>query len=633
MKSKKEKEKRVKGSVKREGREGGRPSMHLLPFYFSLFPSSFSCLGVKKDLLPMVLLLALALVGCGRGRKPNVILVVMDTTRADHLSCYGYPHATSPILDSLARESVLFKRAASPAPATLPAVTSILTGLYPYHHGVRYNNCYRLSRDVPLVSEAFRRRGYHAGAFISAYVLHSSFGLARGFERYDERFDKARQNLVGLNAVSGAERKAGSTTSAALEWLAQARQPFFLLLHYFDPHFPYQPPSMYEDKFSDPYDGEIAYVDLNLGRLLSFLRQEGMLENTLFVVTADHGEGLGEHGEETHAFCQYGTTLDVPLMIRFPGGEYGGRQVGSLVRLMDIAPTLLDYAGLKAEAPMDGESLLPLLKDDRPGNLPCYAEAVAPYVEFRWPMIFSLNTGRYKLILKKRPELYDLYYDPGEHRDLAAEKQELVAEMSAAIRGFYASAPGAVSGPARLSSDEKRRLLSLGYLSGGKAPSLQGKMFDFYLENNEKLSDVRLLARRREEVLYAEKVEVLDGALADIRELDRRNPGAPCVISALGFAYLRRKQLGEAAAAFYRLSEVPEMELDAMEKLAYIHLALGNWLGAERCFERLLRGGYDHAEIHQALGEIYRRTGRARQAEEMDGRARGEAAKRRRGEQ
>ena len=567
--------------------------------------------GVRQHPLLGALLLAAALGGCGRAEKPNVVLVVMDTTRADHLSCYGYGEATSPIIDSLARESVRFEQVASPAPATLPAVTSILTALHPHHHGVRYNSYYRLSEEVPLLSECFARRGYHTAAFVSAYVLHSSFGLARGFHDYDEEFGAPRRNLVGLDASAGAERSAAATTEAALAWLAAAREPFFLLVHYFDPHYPYQPTAAQANRFAHPYDAEIAAVDLNLGRLLSHLRQQGLLERSLLVITADHGEGLGEHGEETHAFQQYQSTLRVPLIMRFPGGEHAAQEVAPLVRLIDIAPTLLDYAGLKGAAGMDGESLLPLLAGKQRASRPSYGEAIAPYIEFRWPMIFSLNTGRYKLVLKKRPELYDLYYDAGERRNLAAEKGELVRELGAALRGFYSSRPGESREAGNISAEAKRRLLSLGYLSGGKAPALDARLFDFYVDNSDKNDDLKLLALRREEVLYAEDGKVVSAALADIRELDRANPGAPSVITALGYAYLRLNRLGDAQAAFQRLSEIPEMELDAVEKLAYIHLSTGNWLGAERCFKRLLARGYEDDRIHQALAEIDRRTGNA----------------------
>ncbi len=561
---------------------------------------------MDKKLLVSIIGLTLVLTACGKRSKPNVILVVMDTTRADHLSCYGYDQDTSPILDSLARQGVLFERVASPAPATLPAVTSILSGLHPYHHGVRYNNYYRVGDGIPLLSEAFSRAGYRTAAFVSAYVLHSSFGLSRGFDLYDEQFAAGRKNLVGLDATAGSERQAAETTAGALRWLAESREPFFLLLHYFDPHYPYQPPAIYDGRFNSAYDGEIANVDLNIGRLLTFLRERDLLDNTLLLVTGDHGEGLAEHNEDTHAFNQYDTTLRVPLIIRFPDGAHAGRRIKPLVRLIDIAPSLLDYAGLEPWATLDGESLLPLLTRQAGGSRPAYAEAVAPYIEFRWPIIFSLNSGRYKLILKKRPELYDLYYDPGETRDLAMEKQELVAEMSGAIRKFYA-APGAVIVTGKLKTEEKQKLLSLGYFSGGSAPELAAGIFDFHLENSERLDDLRSLARRRDEVLYAERMETVRVALAELKELDRRNPGAPSVLTALAYAYLRQSRLPEAVEVFRRLSGIPEMEQDATEKLAYIYLQMGDLSAAERCFRHLLAAGDEAPEYYKALAEIERR--------------------------
>jgi arylsulfatase A-like enzyme len=310
------------------------------------------------------LLTAVLFAVCARPPQFNVLLVTLDTTRADRLGCYGYTDAHTPALDSLAAQGVLFERAFTPAPVTLPAHASLLTGLVPPVHGVRDNGIYRLRDEAVTLAELLGDAGMVTAATVAAYVLASRFGLAQGFSHYDERL----KGQLGKPAAFYVERPAEEVTDAALGWLEKRndKKNFFLWVHYFDPHSPYVPPARFDSLCPGrPYDGEIAYMDSQLGRLLGALRSDGQYENTLVVVVGDHGEALGEHGEPTHGIFLYNSTVRVPLIVKFPAGEHAGGRVDANVSLVDIFPTVLERAGLSVPSGIQGRSLLPLLGGER----------------------------------------------------------------------------------------------------------------------------------------------------------------------------------------------------------------------------------------------------------------------------
>ncbi|MCH2107144.1 MAG: sulfatase, partial [Planctomycetes bacterium] len=314
----------------------------------------------RAGLLSLAVLVA-ALSSCAEefqsgaeGGVENLLLVTFDTTRADRIGCYGYEGASTPVLDALARDGALFEHCIAPAPITLPSHSTLLTGLQPYSHGARNNGTHKMGSDVPSIAQMLKEEGFATGAVISAFVLDSRFGLDSGFDSYDDDLSSGS----GQGNFGFAETIAVDTSSRALDWLERrGDERWFLWIHYFDPHADYNPPEPYRSRFKDePYDGEIAYTDAMFGDVIEHLRSKGELEKTLVVVTSDHGEALGEHGETTHGLFIYDATTHVPLIMshpRLPGGE----RIDEVVGLVDIAPTALDLLGVGYGSDFEGRSL------------------------------------------------------------------------------------------------------------------------------------------------------------------------------------------------------------------------------------------------------------------------------------
>ena len=398
--------------------------------------------------------------------RPNVLLVTIDTLRADRLGCYGYARASTPTLDALAARGVRFATAVAHVPLTTPSHASILTGLTPLRHGVR-DNGQVLPAQVPTLAEAFRGAGYRTAAFVSGFPLDRRFGLDRGFETYDDRLphgsDARRSAYV--------ERPAGGTTKAALGWLESQQEPWFLWVHYFDPHSPYEPPQELVAGGRDPYDGEISQVDSQLGTLLRRIEEKGLQRRTLVLVTADHGESLGEHGEETHGVFVYDSTLRVPLILLAP--DVPARVATTVARLVDVAPTLLDSAGIPSSAPADGRSLRPAALGRELPDAPAYAESLYSRLRLGWAPLHAWRTARYKLIEAPRPELYALDSDSGERVDRFREDAQVADSLR---RDLEAAMSVAVPKTARdEGSDASERLRALGYVGGSRPVTASGR--------------------------------------------------------------------------------------------------------------------------------------------------------------
>ncbi len=395
---------------------------------------------------------------------PSVLLVTIDTLRADHVGAYGAAADATPVLDALAAEGTRFETAIAPAPLTLPSHATLLTGLLPPRHGVRHNGIFRLGEDVPTLAERFSGAGHATGAVVAAVVLAERYGLGRGFDHYD---DEIRGDATAARGYL--HRRAEGVTDRALEWLAGRDGPFFLWVHYYDPHADYDPPPPFAERFAEsPYAGEIAYVDRELGRLLDGLREAGRFDDTLVVATSDHGEALGEHGERTHSYTLYDATLAVPLLLRGPGVP-AGRVVEDVVSLADVTPTLLAAAGLPA-LPGDGRDLAGFWSGDPPPDRAAYAETLATRLAHGWSPLHALRTDTWFYVRAPRPELYAVEADPDQLENLWVESRPpavtqagerldaLVSEHLAATR----EAPG-------LAMDARTRaeLESLGYLLPG----------------------------------------------------------------------------------------------------------------------------------------------------------------------
>ena len=373
-----------------------------------------------------------------------VILISVDTLRADHLPAYGYTRVRTPNIDSLASQATLFEQAYSHSPQTLPAHTSILSGQLPFDHGVRDNIGFTVKPGQWFVQRALHDRGWPTGGFVSAYVLRSATGIHQGFDTFDSDLPAASPEM----SIGQVQRDGAQTLAAAEKWLsARGSTPFFLFLHFYEPHKPYAPPARFAQY--DPYDGEIAYADELVGRLFDRLRAAKLFDRSTIVLLADHGEGLGDHGEQEHGMFLYRETTHVPLMVKLPGRR-GARRVGTPVQHIDVAPTILDLLGMPARAELRGRSLRPLL--DGTGTLPdagIYSEALYSRYHFGWSELYALTDSRYRLIRAPRDELYDLQRDPKETTSVAADRPQVKQAMRAALESLIArtsiSTPGAVS--------------------------------------------------------------------------------------------------------------------------------------------------------------------------------------------
>jgi len=414
---------------------------------------------------------ALAAAACRRATPaPILLLVTVDTLRADHLGCYGDAQAATPVMDRLAREGARFTHASTVTPLTLPAHASILTGRYPAATGVRNNGMFVLPEREVTLAEALKGRGWDTAAFVGSFVLSSSFGLSQGFDVYDESFDMRR------SGPAADERRARSLNEAVFRRLGTlSGRPLFLWVHYFDPHAKYEPPPPFDARFaSSPYDGEIASVDEAVGELMRRLGEAVPGRPLSVLLAADHGEGLGEHGEVTHGLFVYESTVHVPLILWSPGRIPAGAVVGENVSVVDFFDTALDLSGAappEGAPPRHGSSLLPLIAGKAaPRKIPVTFESWLSRLEFGWSELQGVRSGPLKLIDAPRPELFDLDSDPAESRDTAAARPadlaRLRGELAASIRAQAASAAGSAAAAQGVDEETQQRLRSLGYTAG-----------------------------------------------------------------------------------------------------------------------------------------------------------------------
>ncbi len=391
----------------------------------------------------------------GLSPPPSIVLISIDTLRSDRLPDFGYPGGRTPAISRLVRDGLVIEHAYSPVPLTLPAHASLFTGTLPETHGVRDNTGGGLGRELPTLAEGLATQGYATAGAVSAWVLRAETGIARGFERWFDDIEADQKEALGER-----ERPAGVTLESVSPWLEERAstpgRPFFLFFHLYEPHDPYRPPEPWASSLADPYDGEVAAADDVVGRLLEQLDRLGLYEDALIVLTADHGEGLGDHGEERHGVLLYREAIQIPMVVKLPAGESSGTRVSGPVQLSDVAPFLLGRAGLAPRAEAferamagDGESA------------PILGETLYPRLRFGWSELRSVVAEGHHLILGARPELYDLKRDPQERNDLSAERPETLARLLEVVEGYDVS----FSPAGTVASDERDALLALGYLS------------------------------------------------------------------------------------------------------------------------------------------------------------------------
>lgn len=504
----------------------------------------------------------------------NLLLVTLDTTRADHLGAFGHARARTRHLDRLAQEGVAFTSAYSVAPITLPSHASIFTGLNPPAHGVRNNGNFYLPEKHQTLATVLRGQGYRTAAFVSSFILDRRYGLARGFDVYDDRMEGAQAQVVALEA----ERRGDRTALALSEWLraqSGADRSFFAWLHLYDPHEPYRPPQPFRDAFKDaPYDGEIAFDDAIVASVLDSMGQAGVLDRTLVAVIADHGESLGDHGEETHSMFLYEAAIRVPLILWRPGLLPGGTVVAQPVPSIDLAPTLLDLLGAPALPAAEGRSLRPLWEGKAGPSRPIYAETYLPQLYMNWAPLRALRDDRYKLIDAPRPELYDLVRDPQEQTNLYTSQAATAEALRKALDRATGGSAGSMSVGA-LDRETVEKLAALGYVgAGAAAPSSTSNLTDpkdvIAVFNRLRRANSAVRERR-----FADALPILTDVLRD----DPRNGFARLV---MGSAHMGRGDYRQAIVWYRRYLELVPTSAYAHQWMAICHLRLGEQQEAER---------------------------------------------------
>ena len=540
--------------------------------------------------------------------RPNVLLITVDTTRADHLGCYGYPDVKTPHLDALAGRGVLFEQAATSAPLTLPAHCTIMTGMYPTYHGVRVNGNTALSDEQTTLAEVLAARGYQTGAFIGAFVLDGRWGLNQGFQHYDDQFDLKKYKHIDLGEV---QRPGREVMDAALAWLDSHKAgPFFAWIHLYDPHAPYEPPEPFLSEYAPRgrvglYDGEIASMDAQIGRCMAWLAANGLDRRTVIVLVGDHGEGLGSHGEGTHGYFIYDYAAHVPFIIAAPLDGLKGVRVPAQVRTADVFPTVLALSGIEAGPVVQGRSALPLMFRPASGrDDAAYGESMAPSIQFGWSPLQFLRTARYKYIDAPKAELYDIAHDPDEAVNLLAERPDVARQMKADLDRLVAetSRDAPAPQPADLDRETVERLAALGYIgapTGAKTPA--GDDPRRLADPKDKLPIFISIQEAGELITknaYAPAAEKLEAAL-------REEPTMPQALLQLATCYSELGRTEEAKAKLDSVLKVDPENVQALISLANILLREGKNEDVLALGKRTLSVDERSVQAYMLIGEVY----------------------------
>lgn len=567
-------------------------------------------------------------------RRPNVLLITIDTLRADHVGAYGYAAARTPALDQLAREGVLCRDVVASAPITMPSHASLLTGLYPPAHGVRDNGSAALAPSIVTLAERLQAAGYATQAFVSAVVLSRLYGLDQGFATYDD--DLAAEDAPRLFMIR--DRPAARTSAQVLEWFTQwqarpDRAPFFTWVHFFDPHQPLEAPAEDARGAASPYDAEITAADRGVGRILDALRAGGVLDDTIVILTADHGESLGEHGEATHAVFVYDATVRVPLLVRYPARFAPGRVYEGPVRHVDVVPTLLGMLDLPGGHETQGTDLASAWRGEvAPPALTQYSESLLSELGFGMAPLYAVRADGFKWIRAPRPELYDLRADPAELRNLYPEAERRAASLDRELTRIMAErvAPteGAADSPANRETLEM--LQSLGYLApGGERRAMGGRDPKDGIAIYARLEEARHLAQQRR---WADAERVARGIVDElpdhvsarnvlgltlVRQGKRREardtylaslasePQQFRVHGMLGVLALMDRSLDEAQAAFTRALDVNPRFVEAMSNLGLIASLRGDTAAARGWYERARATDPGFPATPRRFGDLY----------------------------
>lgn len=548
-----------------------------------------------------------------RNSELNVLLVTLDTTRADRIGCYGYERAETANLDSLASNGVRFANAYCQVPLTLPSHSSLLTGTYPIFHRVRNNGFYYLGSDFVTLAEILKDNGFKTAAFVSSFTVDSRFGLDQGFDFYDDNFleGRALKNFTS-------ERKAEKVFTSFSSWLDENYgQKFFCWVHFYDPHIPYNPPSPFKEEYSDrPYDGEIAYMDHYVGKTIDKLKEKNIIDNTLIILAGDHGEALGEKNEVDHGLYIYDVTMRVPFIFYSPNYLSQGLVVDSKVRLLDIMPTVLDMLKISVSEEVQGMSLLPYMSGKKKDDLPSYIESYMPREYYGWSELTGLIDGDWKYIKAPRPELYNLRTDPQEEINVYNKEKKIVSNMIEKLNTLvekYSS--GKETGKRKLTREEEDRLRSLGYLasefpgdtSKKELPDPKDKINEYsmfaharryeYEKDYEKAErNYKELLRLNPDIpwnnvylaLLYEKMERLDDAIQIMEQGRKRLPHSIIILSRLSLFYMKKIRPEEAFETSQAILRIDPKYFDALYISGIALVNMGKWMEALDYFKKAL---------------------------------------------
>jgi arylsulfatase A-like enzyme/Tfp pilus assembly protein PilF len=536
----------------------------------------------------------------------NILFFTLDTTRADHLGCYGYPRIETPNIDRLAGQGIRFRNATSQAPLTLPSHSSIFTGTYPFYNGVRDNGGFYLDPDKTTLAEVLHQAGWATSAFIGAFVLDSRWGVNQGFDYYYDNFDFAKYKTISLDSV---QRKGGEVIQAFLDWFrGNWQRKFFSWIHLYDPHTPYEPPEPYKTRYGDRpwglYDGEIAYVDSLIGNVIEELEKKGLLEKTLIIIVADHGESLGEHHESGHGFFVYDATQSVPLIVRVPAPALQGKVIESQVQNVDIMPSLLELLGLPLPKEVQGRSFLPLIVSQSDGGERlAYSETYYPRYHYGWSELKSLRSVKYKFIQAPRPELYDLVRDPSEQSNIYSSSSEEGKRLERELQNLQAkmSTKGIEDkGPQNLDGDAREKLMALGYIGG--------------FTSSSKLAKSGELGDPKDKIILYNKIKQAEGASANkefddslklIDEVIAQDPGIMEARQVKANIFLELDRPEEAIAECQEALKVDEEYEAAIFTMAQAYKRLKKYDEAIAGYSRIIQLDPRDPKPYVNLGEIY----------------------------
>lgn len=529
----------------------------------------------------------------------NLVVITLDTTRADHLGAYGYDKIRTPNLDDLASHGYLFRRAISQVPLTLPSHTSLFTGTFPVYHSVRDNGGYFVPSSAVTLAEVLKQHGYRTAAFVSAFVLDSKWGLDQGFDTYFDDFDITKADETGLGEV---QRPGGQTNEVALRWLQQtdANTPFFTWIHYYDPHDPYEPPEPFRTDYAGRlYDGEIAYTDTLVGQVVDTLKSRGLLKKTMIVVAGDHGEGLGQHHEENHGVFLYGEALHVPLIVTLPVRASG--KVDQTVELVDVMPTVLDLLQIERPQPVQGRSLVPLMRRDKLPESPALSESLYSEKHYGWSPLYSLMTDSFHFIESPKPELFDVRSDPEENKNLYSPSDPMSKTMKERVQELlqkYAAGSRQQSS-SEVDLESQELLKSLGYIGSG--PSEKMKESGKNIDPKDKIGLVENLHSAFGDM----RRNQYDSANARIKDIMAADPEMVDAHFLQGMIASKQERYQDAVRAFQDTLQLRPDHLFAIFNLALVFRKTGESDKAMEGFKEVLRQDPHYVYAMVNLAELY----------------------------